>query len=139
MLKTLTGPVMQDRVLSIMRIAVALLYLQAGTAKLLTFPHVANFDTLQAFQLVWFAGVIELVGGSLLVLGLFTRPVAFICSGEMAFAYFISHAPRSLYPLLNGGVAAAMYSFVFLYLATAGGGAWSLDRWLESRRTAEPQ
>ena len=137
MLKTLTGPVTQDRLLSAMRIAVALIYLQAGTAKMLGFPHVANFDTLQMFQLVWFAGVIELVGGTLLVLGLFTRPVAFICSGEMAFAYFISHHPRNFLPQLNGGNLAIAYSFVFLYLATAGGGAWSLDRWLESRRSPE--
>ncbi|MBI1774263.1 MAG: DoxX family protein [Proteobacteria bacterium] len=121
--------------LSVMRIAVALLYLEAGTAKFLGFPHVANFDTLSTFSLIWFAGVIELVGGTLLVLGLLTRPVAFLCSGEMAFAYFISHAPRSFFPLLNGGIAAAAYSFVFLYIAVVGGGAWSLDRVLERRRS----
>lgn len=134
-IKDMLGLATQDRVLSVMRIAVALLYLQGGTSKLLGFPHVAAFDALQMFQLVWFAGVIELVGGTLLVLGLFTRPVAFICSGEMAFAYFISHAPRAFYPVLNGGNTAAAYCFVFLFLAVAGGGAWSLDRLLERRRT----
>ena len=83
------------------------------------------------------AGGTEFFGGLLLVLGLFTRQAAFICSGEMAFAYFISHAPRNFYPALNGGNLAIAYSFVFLYLAVAGGGAWSLDRW-RSNRGAEP-
>ncbi len=73
------------------------------------------------------AGVFELFGGALLVVGLFTRPVAFLLSGVMAFAYFIAHAPRSFFPVLNGGDAAILYCFVFLYFAFAGGGAWSID------------
>ena len=80
------------------------------------------------FQLLWFAGVIEALGGLLLALGLFTRPVAFIMSGEMAVAYFYSHAPRNFFPLINGGDAAILYCFIFLYIFVAGGGAWSLDR-----------
>jgi putative oxidoreductase len=79
-------------------------------------------------SLSWTAGALELVGGALLALGLFTRPVAFILCGEMAFAYFLSHAPRGFFPVLNGGDAAILYCFVFLYLAFAGGGPWSLDR-----------
>jgi putative oxidoreductase len=77
--------------------------------------------------------VLELVGGALLVLGLFTRPVAFILSGEMAVAYWMAHAPDSFYPVLNGGDAAILYCFVFLYLAAAGGGAWSLDNAMRSK------
>ena len=76
------------------------------------------------------AGLIELVGGALLLLGLFTRPVAFLLSGLMAFAYFIAHAPRDFWPIVNGGELAALYCFLFLYLAAAGGGPWSFDRWL---------
>ena len=75
-----------------------------------------------------FGGILELVGGALLVLGLFTRPVAFLLSGEMAIAYWSSHAPRGFFPVLNGGDAAILYCFIFLYLAFDGGGAWSLDR-----------
>jgi putative oxidoreductase len=79
------------------------------------------------------AGLLELVGGLLLLLGLFTRPVAFLLSGLMAFAYFIGHAPRDFWPIVNGGELAALYCFLFLYLAAAGGGPWSLDRWLRRR------
>ena len=85
-------------------------------------------------SLSWVAGVLELFGGALLALGLFTRPVAFVLSGEMAFAYWIAHAPQSFFPVLNGGDAAILYCFVFLYLAAAGGGAWSLDHTLRERR-----
>lgn len=134
--RDLTGPAMQDRLLSVMRIMFGLLFLQHGMAKLLKFPHVAAFDNLTMFQLVWFAGVIELIAGPLIILGLFTRAAAFIASGEMAFAYFISHYPRNVIPLLNGGNTAIAYCFTFLYLAVAGGGAWSLDRWLAARRSA---
>jgi len=115
------------RVLSILRIAAALFFLQHGFAKLLGFPHVAYFDGLQLFSLIGLAGVLEIVGGLLLLVGLFTRPVAFILSGEMAVAYFSAHAPASFFPLLNQGELAALYSFIFLYLAAAGGGVWSLD------------
>jgi putative oxidoreductase len=81
--------------------------------------------------------VLELVGGALLALGLFTRPVAFILSGEMAFAYWLAHAPRSFFPVLNGGDAAILYCFVFLYLACAGGGSWSVDTLRAGRSSAE--
>lgn len=79
------------------------------------------------FSLSWTAGVIELIGGALLIVGLWTRPVAFILSGEMAFAYWIAHAPRDVFPVLNGGDAAILYCFVFLYIVFAGPGPWSVD------------
>ncbi|WP_137823612.1 DoxX family protein [Pseudomonas sp. D(2018)] len=123
-LNTLWAP----RLLSMLRIITAFLFLQHGSAKLFGFPHVAFFDELSLFSLIGFAGVLEVVGGLLLVLGLFTRPVAFILSGEMAFAYFIGHAPKGVIPLLNGGEPAILFCFIFLYLVAAGGGAWSLDR-----------
>ncbi|MFG1391467.1 DoxX family protein [Xanthobacter agilis] len=119
--------VWRPRVLSVLRIAAALMFLAHGTAKLLAFPQVAMFANLQLFSLFGLAGVIELLGGVLLALGLFTRPVAFILSGQMAVAYFLIHAPQNFFPILNGGELAALYSFVFLYFAVAGGGAWSLD------------
>lgn len=115
------------RILSLLRIMSALLLLQHGTAKLLSFPIHPQMNNTPMWSLSWTAGVLELVGGVLLVLGLFTRPVAFILSGMTAFAYFIAHAPRGFYPLLNGGELAALYCFVFLYLACAGGGSWSVD------------
>ncbi len=115
------------RMLSVFRIAVALLFLQHPFAKFFGFPHVAMFDNLQPFSLIWIAGVIELVGSILLLLGLFTRPAAFILSGEMAVAYFMAHAPRGFFPLLNGGEAAVFFCFAFLYLAFAGAGVWSVD------------
>jgi putative oxidoreductase len=113
------------RVLSILRIVTALIFFEHGTQKLLGFPPTENPPTL--FSLGWIAGALELVGGALLALGLFTRPVAFILAGEMAFAYWMAHAPRSFFPVLNGGDAAILYCFVFLYLAFAGGGPWSVD------------
>jgi putative oxidoreductase len=116
----------QPRLLSLLRIVTALLLLQHGTAKLIGFPHVAMFDNLQLLSLVGVAGVLEFAGGVLLFLGVFTRPVAFILSGEMAFAYFLAHAQKSFFPILNQGELAVLYCFVLLYLAAAGGGAWSL-------------
>lgn len=107
-----------------------LLFFAHGSAKYLQFPHVAMFDTMQPMQpmsLIGVAGILELVGGALIVVGLFTRPVAFILSGMMAVAYFMAHAPQNFQPLLNGGELAILYCFIFLYLAAAGGGAWSLD------------
>jgi putative oxidoreductase len=113
----------------LLRIVVAYLFVQHATAKLFGFPHVAMFDNLKVLSLMGIAGIIELVGGVLLLLGLFTRPVAFVLSGEMAFAYFIAHAPQGnlFSPLLNQGEAAVLYCFVFLFFAAAGPGAWSLD------------
>ena len=115
------------RLLSILRIMSGLLFLQHGTAKLFGAPHVAMFDGLQLFSVMGAAGVIELVGGTLLLVGLFTRPVAFILSGQMAAAYFMAHAPAGFLPILNGGEMAVMYCFTFLYFAAAGAGAYSLD------------
>ena len=114
------------RILSILRIVVGALYLQHGTAKLLHVPHVVAMDNVQLMSLIGWAGVLELVGGFLLLIGLFTRPVAFVLSGEMAFAYFIAHAPKGALPILNGGELAVVYCFVFLYFAVAGGGPWSV-------------
>src|SRR6185437_6458895 len=111
----------------LLRIVAGYLFLQHGTAKLLHVPHVAAFDQLQLMSLTGMAGIIELVGGILLLIGLFTRPAAFIMSGEMAVAYFMAHAPRSFFPLLNGGEAAVFFCFAFLYLAFAGAGLWSVD------------
>lgn len=115
------------RVLSVLRVVAALIFLEHGTQKLLGFPPHPNPPAV--LSLSWTAGVLELVGGALLILGWWTRPVAFVLSGEMAFAYWIAHAPRSFFPVLNGGDAAILYCFVFLYLAFAGGGPWSLDAW----------
>jgi putative oxidoreductase len=111
------------RLLSVLRIAVALAFLEHGTAKLFGFPAFGGPPDALTLPL----GLLETGGGALLVLGLFTRPVAFLLSGEMAVAYWWAHAPASLFPVLNGGEAAQLYSFAFLYLAAAGGGAWSLD------------
>lgn len=118
----------QPRILGLLRIATALLLLQHGTAKLLGFPHIPMFDNLSLFSLIGFAGVLEFAGGILLLLGIYTRPVAFILSGEMAVAYFIAHAQKGFFPVLNQGELAALYCFVLLYLAVAGGGSWSLMR-----------
>ena len=115
------------RLLSVLRIVAGFLFMMHGMQKLAGFP--APFPmALHPFTLLWFAGVIELVGGALVLVGLFTRPAAFVMSGEMAFAYFIGHAPKNLWPVLNGGDTAILYCFVFLYLAAAGAGPWSIDR-----------
>ena len=122
-------PVWEDRLLSVLRIMSALLYLEHGTAKMFDFPHQAAHKAFDLFTLVpGLAGLLEVSGGVLLAIGLFTRPVAFILSGMMAVAYFMSHAPRSFFPLLNGGDPAILYCFVFLFLAAAGGGCWGIDR-----------
>ena len=113
----------------LLRIVAAYLFLQHGTAKLLHIPHVAMFDQVQLVSLIGLAGLIEIVGGVLLLVGLFTRPAALIMSGEMAVAYFMSHAPGGnvLMPMLNEGELAVLYCFVFLFFAVAGAGAWSVD------------
>ncbi|KAA5609470.1 DoxX family protein [Rhodovastum atsumiense] len=115
------------RLLGVLRIVAALIFLEHGTQKLFGFPARAGGAGPELFSLFWFAGVLELGGGLLLLAGLFTRPVAFLLSGQMAVAYFLVHAPKSLFPALNGGDAAILYCFVFLYLSVAGAGAWSLD------------
>ncbi len=117
------------RALAVLRIVTAYLFIQHGTAKLFAMPHVAYFDGLQLFSLMGLAGVLELVGGILLLIGLFARPVAFILSGEMAVAYFMAHASQGspLQPMLNQGEGAVLYCFIFLFLAAAGAGVWSVD------------
>ena len=115
------------RALSVLRIVTGLMIIEHGMAKLLGWPVVAAFAQLRLLSLLGLAGTIELVGGALLILGLFTQPVAFILSGEMAVAYFMVHAPRSFFPLINGGSLAIIYCFACLYLSTAGGGPWSVD------------
>lgn len=114
--------------LSVFRIVAGLLFLEHGTAKLLHFPEVAMFDHLKLVSLLGMAGVIELVGGVLITLGLFARVAAFIAAGEMAAAYFIYHLPHGgFFPMLNGGEAAILFCFSFLFVAAAGPGPWSVD------------
>lgn len=117
--------------LSVLRIMTGLLLLQHGTAKILGFPE-SDMAGVDLTSLAGIAGILELVGGALLVLGLFTRPVAFILAGMLAVAYFMAHAPQGFYPLLNGGELAVLYCFALLYLAAAGGGPLSVDRTIES-------
>jgi putative oxidoreductase len=113
--------------LSVLRIMAALLFLEHGLQKLFGFPP-GTAAGPALYSLLWFQGVIEVVGGALLALGLQTRPVAFILAGDMAVAYFMAHAPRASFPIQNGGDGAILYCFIFLTLFFAGGGSWSLDR-----------
>lgn len=116
------------RLLSVLRIVAGLLFMMHGMQKLLGYP--APFPMqLSPFTMLWFAGIIELFGGALVLVGLFTRYAAFVMAGEMAFAYFLGHFPKAFWPVQNGGDAAVLYCFVFLYLAAAGAGPWSVDRW----------
>ncbi len=121
------------RLLALLRITVGLLFIEHGTAKLFGFPHLEGFPPVQLVSLIGLSAVLELAGGILMLLGLVTRPTAFILSGEMAVAYFMAHAPRGFFPILNGGELAIVYCFVFLYFAAAGAGAWSLDGALGAR------
>jgi len=113
--------------LSVLRIVTGFLFMQHGGMKLLGFPG-AGDHKVELMSLMGFAGCLELIGGGLILIGLFTRPVAFILAGEMAFAYFMAHAPQGFWPVLNQGESAVLFCFVFLYLSAAGGGPWSLDR-----------
>ncbi len=122
------------RLLSILRIIAGLLFFEHGSSKLLHFPYMAMLAGIQLFSLGGLSGIIEFIGGALLAFGLFTRPVAFIISGEMAFAYFMVHAPQGFFPILNQGELAIVYCFLFLYFAAAGGGPWSLDRLIRERK-----
>jgi putative oxidoreductase len=122
------------RMLSVLRIMTGLLFIEHGTQKFFGFPGPG--PALSA--LVFAQGILELGGGFLLLIGLFTRPVAFILAGDMAVAYFIAHAPRGFFPTLNGGQLAILFCFVFLYLFVAGGGVWSIDAQLSSRRAILP-
>jgi putative oxidoreductase len=115
--------------LSVLRIVAAFLFMQFGTAKLFGFPApiMPEGGTAPLGSLAWFAGFLEALGGLFLLIGLFTRPVAFLLSGEMAFAYFLGHAPQGFWPVLNQGHPAVLFCFLFLYFSAAGAGPWSLD------------
>lgn len=128
------------QLLSILRIIVAFLFIQHGSAKWFAFPAAVmpGGGVAVVGSLPWFAAVIEVIGGSLLLLGLFTRQVAFVLAGEMAVAYFHGHAPHGFWPTLNMGEPAVFYCFTFLYLSAAGAGPWSLDAVLARRRSAIP-
>lgn len=119
----------QPRALAVLRIVTAYLFIAHGTAKLFGVPHLKMFDGLQLVSLTGFAGILEVFGGALLLIGFFTRPVAFVLCGFMAVAYFMAHASQgnALLPLLNQGELAVLYCFVFLYFVFSGAGAWSVD------------
>ncbi|MFO7655212.1 MAG: DoxX family protein [Candidatus Krumholzibacteriia bacterium] len=122
--------------LSILRIVVAFVFMQHGSQKLFGVPAAEAREPVELLSLMGVAGILEFFGGLLLLVGLITRPVAFILSGLMAFAYFMQHAPRGFWPVVNGGEPAVLYCFVFLYLAAAGPGPWSLDAARPPRRRA---
>ncbi|HTT06937.1 MAG TPA: DoxX family protein [Steroidobacteraceae bacterium] len=128
------------QVLSVLRIVTALLFIQHGSAKLFHVPHQAAFEHLHLMSLLGVQGILEFFGGLLLLVGLFSRPIAFLLSGDMAVAFFMAHFPRSWLPILNGGDLAVLFSFVFLYLWVAGPGPWSIDAKLRESRgvTARP-
>ena len=128
-METLTA--WQPRVLAILRIVAAFLFLLHGTQKFVGVPPTERVT--EFLSLPWFAGVIEIVCGIAMIVGFQTRAVAFLSSGTMAFAYWLAHAPRDLYPTTNGGDAAILFCFVFLYLVFAGGGAWSIDGAMKSK------
>lgn len=115
------------RVLSVLRVVTGLELMQHGTAKFLGFPVVPSLANASVTSLSGMAGVLELIGGALFTIGLFTRPVAFILSGLLAAAYFIAHASRGFYPIVNGGELAVLYCFVFFYFVFSGPGPWSVD------------
>ncbi len=114
------------RVLGLLRIVTAILFMEHGAQKLLGFPP-SDHPSPEVLTLLWFAGVLELVGGFFVLIGWFTRPIAFLLSGQMAVAYWMAHAPKAIYPALNGGDAAILLCFIFLYLAAAGPGVFSVD------------
>jgi putative oxidoreductase len=114
------------RILSVLRIVAAAVFMVHGSQKLFGVPP-SEHGSPELLSLMGFGGILEFFGGALLLVGLFTRPVAFVLSGMMAVAYFMAHAPKSFFPALNGGDAAILFCFVFLYLVFAGPGPWSLD------------
>ena len=124
------------RVLSLLRIMTALLFIEHATMKFFAFPAAMPGPAGALPPIIIAAGIIELVGGTLIALGLFTRPAAFIASGTMAVAYFMAHASQSFWPAVNQGEAAIMFCFIFLYLVFAGAGSWSLDA-LRGRRSGK--
>ena len=122
--------------LSVLRIVTALLFLSHGTSKLLGFPY-SSASFPPPWTQFWMAGMLELIGGTLLLVGLLTRPVAFILAGEMAVAYWLVHAPDNFWPVLNRGEAAILYCFIYLYIVFAGPGPWSVDALIQRRRDLE--
>ena len=116
------------QILSLLRIFAAFMFIQHGTAKMFGFPMAMGPGELNYFSLIGLAAILEVAGGLLLLIGLFTRTVAFILSGEMAVAYFMAHAPNGFWTLTNHGESAVLFCFVFLYIAAAGGGSWSVDK-----------
>ena len=120
---------------SILRIVAAFMFLQAGTMKLFGWPMaMPGGGSLPVMSQMWIGAVLEVVGGALLILGLFTRPVAFVLAGEMAVAYFQFHAPQSFWPIVNQGQPAVLYCFIWLFFSAAGAGPWSLDALIAKRR-----
>lgn len=127
----------QEVTLNLLRIVTGLFFMQHGAQKL--FGWLEGHGPVELFSMMGFAGVLEFFGGLLIVLGLLTRPVAFLLSGEMAVAYFRAHAPQGFWPILNGGELAGLFSFIFLFLAARGGGRFSIDGMLRARKAqAEP-
>src|SRR5215210_631303 len=131
MYETITG--WAPGALSVLRVYTGILLLEHGTAKILGFPAVASFANVHVSSLVGASGLIELIGGVLFTIGLFTRPVAFILSGFAAVAYFMVSAPKGFYPILNNGELASLFSFVFIYFVFAGPGPWSIDAMIERK------
>ena len=119
--------------LSVLRITASFSFIMHGTAKLFAWPVAQPRDPVALMSLAGLAGGLELVGGLILLFGIFTRPVAFLLSGEMAVAYFMSHASRNFFPTLNGGEPAYLFCFIFLYIAAAGAGPWSIDALMRKR------
>ena len=135
MTNTMAGSTFGSRLLSVTRIVAAFMFIQSGTMKLFAFPIGMPPDNSVAVfpSQVWFGGVLEAFGGAMLLIGLLTRPVAFVLSGMMAVAYFQFHAPQSFWTVVNGGTPAVLYCFLFLYLAAVGAGAWSVDALIRKR------
>jgi putative oxidoreductase len=136
---TILNPTWSPQLLGVLRIVVGLLFLLHGTQKLFAFPAAMEPEQPSLFSLLGAAGAIEFLGGLLITIGLFTRLVAFVLAGEMAFAYFISHASQGFWPTLNQGELAVLYCFIFLYFAAAGAGAWSVDHERETQMESVPR
>lgn len=124
------------QMLSLLRIVTALLFLSHGMSKIFGIP-MSSASYPQPWTLLWIAGMLELIGGGLLLIGLWSRPVAFLLAGEMAVAYWLVHAPDNFWPVLNGGEAAILFCFIFLYVTVRGPGPWSVDALMRSRRLRE--
>jgi len=126
---------LSNRILSLLRIAAGLVFFSSGTMKLFGYPpSPMQMPPLHLWSELGIAALLETFGGLAIILGLLTRPIAFVLSGEMAIAYFQMHFPHSVFPTVNQGVPAVLFSFLFLYLAFAGAGEWSLDAWIAERR-----